>query len=480
MKKFLSIILCLIMVLVSLPINAEDFTFDIYDSFSAGNTDELTLMEVDEEAKAALEEKLFAAWNNMDTEVQLYPDVKIHKDDIVKVFSSILFENPQYYYIVKSFSATLKDAGYIGELYNLSYTVDSMDEVKETWAEVDKATEEILFNISPDMTDFEKIVTVHDYMVNNYVYDLADMDQTYFILLKKKGVCIAYAEAFQHVMNVLGIECTVVKSEEMGHTWNMVKLDDRWYHIDVTWDDPRLDRFAQMSHEFMLLSESEIKASGHTGFEAPYYAESTTYTDAPWRDEPGALVTADGIMYRIEGNNLIDENGNIIYKDLDGGDGYWDTSETTGVKNAIFAGLCEINDVLYFNTDTGIYSYNPKTKETECVLEDYGLFGLYADKNTVFYGTYDFNTGTFIKKGELQVCQTFVKEPYYENGKAVVKLYNDYDSPVWIISKGDGYKIHKADAKSITIAQFENGSEQTIYVWKNSLEPVVGTFIVSE
>lgn len=86
----------------------------------------------------------------------------------------------------------------------------------------------------------------------------------------------------------------------------------------------------------------------------------------------------------------------------------------------------------------------------------------------------------FVKKGELQVCGTFVKEAYFEDGKAVVQLYNDYDTPVWIISKGDGYKIHKADAKSIAIAQFENGSEQTIYIWKNSLEPVIETFMVSE
>lgn len=480
MKKFLCLLFAFLVAFSSLTVYAEDFTFDIYDDFYTAGSDDAVLMEVDEDIMAEFEKRLIAAWENMDTEVQLYPDIKIHKDDIKAYFATVFFENPQYYYVVRSFSGTTNSAGYMGKLTKLSYSVNSMEPVRETWAEIAKATEEILFNISPDMTDFEKVMTVHDYMDLHYVYDITDTDQTYMILLDKRGVCAAYAEAFQHVMNVLGIECTLVTSDDMGHIWNMVKLDGRWYHADITWDDPIPDQFAEVCHEYILLSTKAIEAKGHYGFTAPYSAVSTVYNNAEWHDEMSALVTVDGVMYRMEGNNLIDENGNVIYKNLDGGDGKWNTSETSGVKDEVFAGLCEINGVLYFNTDTGIYSYNPKTNETECIHEEYGIFGLYADKNMILYSTYDFENQMFVKKGELEVCQTFVKKPYYEDGKAVVKVYNDYDTPVWIISQGDGYKIHKVEAKSIGIARFENGTEQTVYVWKQSLEPVIEAFTVSE
>ncbi|MBQ8003433.1 MAG: hypothetical protein IJ297_08335 [Clostridia bacterium] len=486
MRKIFSLILSAIIMLSSIPALAEGFTqeagfsFDIYDSFVNDMSDEMPLMEIDEDVKTAFEERLIAAWENMDTEVQLYPNIKIHKDDITSYFASVYFENPKYYYVIRSFSGTMNSAGYLGKLTKLSYSVDSMDEVADVWAKIDIATEEILLYISPDMTDFEKIMTVHDYMVNNYVYNIADTDQTFLIMLDKVGVCAAYSEAFQHMMNVLGIEATLVTSDEMGHIWNMVKLDGRWYHVDITWDDPVPDQAARVNHQFMLLSTNAITDLGHYGFTAPYSAVSTVYNKADWRDDEGAIVTVDGVMYRVEENNLVDENDNVIYKNLDGGDGKWSVSETSYVNDVVWTGICEINGLLYFNTDTGIYSYNPETKETKCILNQYGIGGLYADKNVIVYSGYDFDEGNFVKKGEIKISDIRLGEPYYEGGKAVVRLYNDCDVPIWIISKGDGYKIHKVDAKSIGTAKFENGSEQTIYIWKNSLEPVIEKFTVSE
>ncbi len=480
MKKFLSLIFAFVIAFASITAMAEDFTFDIYEDFYTSKSDEAMLMEVDDSVKAAFEERLIAAWENMDSEVQLYPDIMIHRNDITALFAEVFFENPKYYYVARSFSGTINSNGYLGKLTKLSYTTTDKAEIEKTWAEIDKATEEILFYISPDMTDFEKIMTVHDYMINNYVYNIEDMDQTMLIMLDKVGVCAAYSEAFQHMMNVLGIECTLVSSEEMGHIWNMVKVDNRWYHVDITWDDPVPDQFGVVSHEYMLLSENAIKKMGHTGFDAPYYAGSTLYNDAPWRDDGGNIVTLNGVMYRIEGNNLVDEDGNVIYKDLDGGDGKWSISNTLYVKGVVWAGLCEINGILYFNTDTGIYSYNPETGVAECIKEEYGIGGLFADKNVLLYNMYDFDKQAFVKNGEIKVCETFLKKPYYEDGSAVVKVYNDYDTPLWIISKGEGYKAQKVDAKSIAIAEFENGSEQTIYVWKDSLEPVVEKLAVGE
>ena len=479
MKKFLSLMLSLFLAIAPVPVMAEDFTFDIYEGFYTSKSDEAVLMGIDEDVKAALEERLIAAWENMDTEVQLYPDIKIHRDDIVSYFSSIYFENPQYYYVVRSFSGK-SSSGYMTQLTKLSYTVDSMDTVRETWKEIDKATEEILLYIEPDMTDFEKIMTVHDYMDLHYVYDLNDMDQTYLIMLDKAGVCASYAEAFQHMMNVLGIECTLVSSNEMGHIWNMVKVDGFWYHVDVTWDDPVPDQFGVVSHKYMFLSENAIKEMGHTGFDAQYYAGKTTYNNATWRDDGGSIVTLDGIMYHVEGNNLVDENNNIIYKNLDGGDGKWSVSETKYVSDVVWTGLGEINGVLYFNTDTGIYSYNPETKETNCILEQYGVGGLFTDKNMLIYSTYDFENQAFVKMGEIRICDVRLSGPYFEDGKAVVRLYNDNDVPLWIISKGDGYKAQKVDAKSIGTAKFENGESQIIYIWKQSLEPVFEAFTIRE
>lgn len=480
MKRFFSLMLSVFIILASIPVMAEDFAFDIYDSFYTEKSDEAVLMEVEDSVKADLEERLISAWENMDTEVQLYPDIKIHKDDIASIFAEIYFENPKYYYVARSFSGKVNNSGYLGTLTKLSYTTTDRAEVEKTWAEIDKATEEILFYISPDMTDFEKIITVHDYMVLNYEYDITDMDQTYLIMLDKKGVCAAYSEAFQHVMNKLDIDCTLVRSEDMGHIWNMVKLNNRWYHIDVTWDDPIPDQVAGINHRFVLLSDNAIQSMGHTGFEAPYYASSTSYNDAPWRDDESAIVTVDNVMYRIEGNNLIDENGRVIYEELDGGDGNWSIGGGYIYENSVYSGICVINGILYFNTDKAIYSYNPKTEAVTTVLEKEGVCGIFADKNLLVYNKVDLETNCFVKSGEIRIADAAMAQPYFENGEAVIRLYNDCDVPVWIISEGDGFKIRKVDAKGFDKAVFENGDSQTIYVWRNSLEPVLEKLTVAE
>ena len=68
----------------------------------------------------------------------------------------------------------------------------------------------------------------------------------------------------------------------MKHMWNFVKLDDKWYHVDLTWDDPtyrpsgggRYDMTdASLQHEhhdYFLISDEENtqkrNEAGYTGF----------------------------------------------------------------------------------------------------------------------------------------------------------------------------------------------------------------------
>ena len=87
MKKLLSAVLIFALLMTAMPAMAQEFSkeeifeFDIYDSFSVVGSDESVLMEIDDSLKEELEKKLFEAWEGMATEVQLYPDVMIHRND---------------------------------------------------------------------------------------------------------------------------------------------------------------------------------------------------------------------------------------------------------------------------------------------------------------------------------------------------------------------------------------------------------------
>ena len=56
-----------------------------------------------------------------------------------------------------------------------------------------------------------------------------------------------YAKAFKYLMGKIGVETIVVigtatdsNGNSQNHAWNYLNLNNTWYAIDVTWDDPIL------------------------------------------------------------------------------------------------------------------------------------------------------------------------------------------------------------------------------------------------
>ena len=98
--------------------------------------------------------------------------------------------------------------------------------------------------ITEYMTPYQKEVAIHDYLTANTIYGDASVvneseHTAYGALICHKAVCEGYAKAFQLMCVSCGIECKyVVGNNGFNHGWNMVLLDNEWYAVDVTWDDP--------------------------------------------------------------------------------------------------------------------------------------------------------------------------------------------------------------------------------------------------
>lgn len=108
--------------------------------------------------------------------------------------------------------------------------------------------------IASDMSDYDKELAVHNYMTDNIGYDETALGRTeadagaptsatpYGALVLNTAICYGYSSTFQLLMDMLGIECLTVdgtiEDTDRAHSWNMVNLEDNWYHVDVTWDDP--------------------------------------------------------------------------------------------------------------------------------------------------------------------------------------------------------------------------------------------------
>ena len=60
----------------------------------------------------------------------------------------------------------------------------------------------------------------------------------YIVLVRHKAVFEGYTMAYRYLLNAVGIQSEEIISKEMNHCWNYVQLNGKWYHLDVTYDDP--------------------------------------------------------------------------------------------------------------------------------------------------------------------------------------------------------------------------------------------------
>ncbi len=100
----------------------------------------------------------------------------------------------------------------------------------------------------------QKVKYVHDEIIWNTSYRLEDTCQpenvghirtAYGALVKGESLCEGYARAVKAALDKLGIPCILVQGgvqvttdKVEPHMWNNVQIDNQWYGVDATLDDP--------------------------------------------------------------------------------------------------------------------------------------------------------------------------------------------------------------------------------------------------
>lgn len=158
--------------------------------------------------------------------------------------------------------------------------------------------------ITEDMTDFQKELAVHDWIVEHGSYDQTvhsnpshsgrtGYRDPYGILVGGYGNCLGYSTTFQLLMDLCDVECITVVGAAFDsledHAWNMVKLDGEWYCVDVTWDDPTMgsgNSNSVVRHRYFNVTSDRMRESDHQ-WDYLYVPEATA-TYYRW-DGAGAL-----------------------------------------------------------------------------------------------------------------------------------------------------------------------------------------------
>ncbi|WP_264448640.1 S-layer homology domain-containing protein [Bacillus cereus] len=155
-------------------------------------------------------------------------------------------------------------------------------ETKEQTEYVMKQAKAIVSSIiQAGMDDHEKVKAIHDYVVKHVSYDTSYKAYTaYEALVNHSAVCQGYTLLTYQLLKEAGIENHFVVGTGDGqpHAWNLVKIDNKWYHLDTTFDDPVPDVQGRVTYSYFNLSDEQI-ARNHVWNRGDYPQATTNYYD---------------------------------------------------------------------------------------------------------------------------------------------------------------------------------------------------------
>ncbi|ORX67715.1 hypothetical protein BCR32DRAFT_272553 [Anaeromyces robustus] len=205
---------------------------------------------------------------------------EVLKESIERIFTVLVYENPELWWIgtyryklsattynqcIITFIILPKDSPFYGitskEISNIN---DEIEKIK-----TNITTEITNLNLT---SSYAIIRYIHDYLIKNIVYSTDSKSlhirTIYGALVENKCVCEGYAEAFEYLLKQFQIRCIIARS--ISHEWNFVEIHNKWYIVDVTYDDPVLKGIdsslgsdKNLSYNYFLIG-TKHKINGHS------------------------------------------------------------------------------------------------------------------------------------------------------------------------------------------------------------------------
>lgn len=177
--------------------------------------------------------------------INLYSDVELSTLDVnlvEKAFKCVLNDHPEIYYVEGYTYTTYSKQDVLSKLeFSGTYT-KTAGEKEEIDKKIEQYTDRCFSGITREMSDYEKVRYLYDYIIKETEYDLNSPESQNIcsVFLYGDSVCMGYAKAMQYLLLKQDIMCTLVNGTAKkgeAHAWNLLLLDGQYYHLDVTWGD---------------------------------------------------------------------------------------------------------------------------------------------------------------------------------------------------------------------------------------------------
>lgn len=179
-----------------------------------------------------------------ETEISVYNGTNaITVDEMKMVYNAYLCDHTEHFWLGSSYSIgyNSKTALSLKPSYVMSGT--ELETAKEAFND---AVSELLSGITPAMSEYEREKLLHDRLAAkiNYV-ETSNAHNAYGAIVEGEAVCEGYAEAYQYLLQRAGLQSFIATGngvntetgDKENHAWNIVRVDGKYYHVDLTWDD---------------------------------------------------------------------------------------------------------------------------------------------------------------------------------------------------------------------------------------------------
>lgn len=178
-------------------------------------------------------------------------------EDVKAAIRRVMRDHPELFWFAHQYNYD-KNNSTISFKY--LFSIDKVSEIQETIKDV--VYNDFSLEYVKTLTQLEQVVYVYKWLVTycNYNLNSAYNQSIYSVFVSRNSVCTGYAKSAQYLFDLLGVQSRLVfgklrnDNDDGRHCWNLVLVDNQWYHFDACFGDIVLNDVALKSGVEELLN----------------------------------------------------------------------------------------------------------------------------------------------------------------------------------------------------------------------------------
>lgn len=187
-------------------------------------------------------------------------------EELYNVFFQMRLDHPEIFWVTSFKYRYYKDSPNLIFIPEYLFEKNKILEHQKAMA----ARVEKLIRPAQKLSEWEKEKYVHDFICENVRYDKLKKAYSHEIigpLGQSVGVCEGIAKAVKVLLDALGVWCVIAicsnnpgKGIKYRHTWNIVKINGTYYHLDVTFDNSlgKDHEITEIRYDYFNLDDQQI------------------------------------------------------------------------------------------------------------------------------------------------------------------------------------------------------------------------------